>query len=360
MLLDEPTMPDHERALLARASDWPQHRELAELTVQVLSDVAAREGIDFATALLYERVCASHEHGPFIRAIDDLLDDTSPVADPPFRLAIVPGAFYKEFPASGADGRLIREAAMPLGIEVDTIPVQSFGSIDANAQIIADWLQAQDRGSTVLVSLSKGGSDVKLALARPDAGTVFCDVIAWVNLSGILYGTPLVSWVLRSKLRTWWFRFLLWMRGFDFDVVRQLDCTADSPLRATVALPDMMRAIHVVGFPMREHLTNSLARRWYRRICDCGPNDGAGILLGDITRTPGHVYPIWGADHYLRPRGRDPIKIARAILVHLVRSSGGFQPPLPQCSDGFQPPEKERRQDAAATRNTPPLLERCR
>jgi hypothetical protein len=207
-----------------------------------------------------------------------------------------------------------------LGIDVEVIPIHSFGSVDSNAEIIANYLHEHSHGPTVLVSLSKGGSDIKLALARDDASRAFCDVFAWVNLSGILYGTPLVSWILGRKLRRWWYRCLLGFRGYDFRVVPELDCTAGSPLCERLTLPAQMRAIHVAGFPLQQHLTNALARRCYRRIRHWGPNDAAGILLGDLTRTPGFVYPIWGADHYLRPRRHDPVSIAQAILRYLAQT----------------------------------------
>jgi len=320
MLLDEGMLPKYERELLDRASSCQDHSNLAELTVDALRAMAEREGIEFATALLYQRVRASDRHRSFIQAIDKLMDDAGPISDPPFKLAIVPGAFYKEFPASGADGRLVHEAAGPIGIDVETIPVHSFGSLETNAETIVEWLQERAVGPTVLISLSKGGSDVKWALDHPRALRAFQHVVAWVNLSGILYGTPLVSWVLRWRLRALWYRCLLRMRGYDFGVVRQLDCTADAPLHKALTLPAAMSVIHVVGFPLWRHLTNALARRWYRRIRHLGPNDGAGILLGNLAITPGQIYPLWGADHYLRPRGRDPIQIARAILRHLAQS----------------------------------------
>jgi hypothetical protein len=77
-----------------------------------------------------------------------------------------------------------------------------------------------------------------------------------------------------------------------------------------------------VGFPLAQHLTNALARRCYRRVRHLGPNDGAGILLGDVCRLPGHVYPVWGADHYLRPRGRDLRDLARGIFLYLHEELG--------------------------------------
>ena len=41
----------------------------------------------------------------------------------------------------------------------------------------------------------------------------------------------------------------------------------------------------------------------HRQIGELGPNDGA-ILLYDTLRAPGVVYPVRGADHYMRPRFR--------------------------------------------------------
>ena len=55
----------HDRILLERAASWTRHPSLAELTVDVLRELAGREGIDFATALLYDRVLRAAEHGPF-------------------------------------------------------------------------------------------------------------------------------------------------------------------------------------------------------------------------------------------------------------------------------------------------------
>jgi hypothetical protein len=70
-----------------------------------------------------------------------------------------------------------------------------------------------------------------------------------------------------------------------------------------------MRFITVAGFPRQRHLSNGFMRRCHRFISAKGPNDG-GVLLGDVCRLPGSLYPVWGADHYLRPDNR-----ARAILA---------------------------------------------
>jgi hypothetical protein len=84
----------------------------------------------------------------------------------------------------------------------------------------------------------------------------------------------------------------------------------DPPLK----LPPGLTAVHVVGFPLRRHLSCRWARRGYRRLEPLGPSDGGGILLADAASRPGVVYPVWGADHYLRLGSR-----LRPLLGQLLR-----------------------------------------
>jgi hypothetical protein len=306
--------PDQD--ILNRAAEWPQDRDLADLTPERLRSVAAAEGTDLATALLYDRIVKSPEHGPSIERLDSLGDDDECAVPPNTLLAIAPGAFYLEFPHTGADGQILRDEAARMGMRSELIPFHSFGPLAENARILTDWLAARPADETIiLVSASKGGSDVKTALAGPSAGRAFRNVAVWISLSGLLGGTPLAGWVLNNRLRTLWFRLLLWWRRYDFGVIRELAYGPQTPLAGALRLPPHLRAIHVVGFPLERHLTNRLARRCYRRVRSLGPNDGAGIVLADAARLPGTVYPVWGADHYLRPAGSDLRDLARRLLL---------------------------------------------
>src|SRR5205085_12400063 len=125
-----------ERDLLARAAAWPEHACWTELTQPVLARVGAEHGLDFATALLYERLRCSERHGPFIRRIDELM------ARPPrdagnmdVLLAVAPGAFYREWPGRGADGRLLRQRVAAYGCRTAVIPTLSTGPAAANGRI---------------------------------------------------------------------------------------------------------------------------------------------------------------------------------------------------------------------------------
>jgi hypothetical protein len=307
-----PTPTAYERAMLRRAADWDEHHCWKGLTVEVLREVADREGIDFATALVYDRLVRSTEHGPFIERVESVA-----IEDPcdlrPGLLAIAPGAGYVEFPQTGADGRRLREGARGWGWRVETVPIASFGGLAANARMIGDWLAHRPEEPIVLASLSKGGADVKTALANPETALGSRGVGVWLDISGILHGTPLAGWFRRRWYRRLFLRWASWCRGFDGSIVRELDYGAGSPLEADAIVPAWLSVVHVVGVPLSCHLRSKRARRGHRRLAQFGPNDGGGILLGDLCRLPGRIYPVWGADHYLEP-GWDLCPLIRRIL----------------------------------------------
>ena len=271
--------------------------ELDTLTPERLRELTASEGIDAATAVLHRSIVESERHGAFLRGLAEI-----PAAGSrSFVVAIVPGALHQENPRTGADGRVAREVASQLGLPVTIIPVSGTGTLAENALLISGWLLAHRDDPLVLVSVSKGGSDLKTAFARPDADHIFERVIGWVNLCGILDGTPMADWLLSPSLLARANRFVYRIRGrsLDFlsDMQRYPGCALDFPL----TLPAHLRAIHVVGFPLRRHLRNGLARRCHARLAAFGPNDGS-ILLADAPSWPGQLCPVWGADHYLRPQ----------------------------------------------------------
>jgi hypothetical protein len=290
-----------ERALLERAAQWPVPGSWRGLTPQLLRQVAAAEGNDFATALVYDRLLRSPEHGPFIRRIDS--GRGAGLSLPAgATLAIVPGACHVEYPHTGADGARLRAGAEVWGCPVSVVPLPSLGRLADNAAAIATWLDRQPAGPVLLVSLSKGGADVRMALARPDLTRAFRNVRVWINLSGIVFGTPLVGWFLGCVHRRWFVRFLCWRHRYPFAAVQELDRHADGPLGGEFALPPNLPVIHLVGLPLASHLSSKLSRKTHARLASWGPSDGGGTLLGDICRLPGMIYPVWGADHYMQPR----------------------------------------------------------
>ena len=307
-----------ERALFARLGKWDGPRGFDKLTPEFLREVTLREGCDFATALLHRSIVESDCHGVFLReafwtAANRKNDGGVRTATGDTTIAIVPGAFHRENPRTGADGRVVREVASILGLRVGVAPISSTGSLLENSRLLANWLSTLSDGALILVSVSKGGSDVKAALARSDADRVFSRVAGWVNLCGILDGTPMADWLLSAGWLSRANRFFYRIRGRSLDFLADLQRYPGCPLDFPLKLPPHLRVVHVLGFPLRQHLYNGLARRCHARLEGFGPNDGS-ILLSDAATWPGQLCPVWGADHYLRPR-----EDVRPLLAALLR-----------------------------------------
>ena len=306
--------PAAEAALLQQTADFSALPALADCTAEALRRVTREHGVDFATALLYDRFRRSPAHAPFIARMETLLAAApGPKLAVDWKLFIVPGALYVERPALGSGGEIVRAAAAELGLSCGLVPVGSRGSVQHNATLLAAWLEQHAEEKIVLVSVSKGGPDLKLALARPDAPRLFRNVVAWVNLSGPLDGSPVADWIPEHRLRSWAMRALYRIQRRDFGFITDMCHGPDSPLREPLRLPAHLRLISVLGFPLRAHLTTPLCRFCHGIIARQGPNDGT-VLLSDARAWPGDLLPVWGADHYFRPAAH-----ARQLVAALLR-----------------------------------------
>lgn len=308
-----------DRSLLARAASWDSPDTFADLSVERLAAIATTHGLAFATAVLHDRAARAPANAAFRAAVDAVppapLSDAPPLAD---IIGIVPGAFHGQHKHTGADGLRIAALVRGLAPRIEVLPVLSFGPLEENARLILDWLDARRGQRIALASLSKGGADLKRALAAPRAAVAFASVTAWVNFSGIVEGTPLVAWLRARPLRSAALGLLLRLQGNRAAVIDELRRAPSGPLARWPSLPPHLRLVHVNGCPLEHHLRHRWAPRGYARLAPLGPNDGGGILLGDLSRRPGIVCPIWGADHYLQPSW-EATPLLRSIVVAALR-----------------------------------------
>lgn len=309
--MSDERLPDEVRELLDgfEGRDVP----LASLSTERLRELTEQHGIDSATALLYERILHTEPHSGWNRRLAAWTNaGSNDLPRLPATLVIVPGAFWREYPATGAGGESLEEPARRLGMEVERVPVASQGRLDENAQTILAWLRRSRAEHVVLVSLSKGGADVRAALATPGAREAFARVRAWVDLSGIVSGTPMVEWFAARPLRRLLLGLVLRLKGHDPGFLTELG----RPRAVFPEVPEDLRILHLAGLALRRHCTTSKSRRWWKRLASGGPTDGV-VRLADVTALPGIVVPIWGADHYLRPLVQDS-RFALAVLSTLA------------------------------------------
>jgi hypothetical protein len=291
---------------------------VAGLDESELRDRVKRLGLDATTRWLYDSIRESPHHRSAIEKID-LLCDLEGTVDPSVRVAIIPGFLYQEYPQSGADGRILIEATRQLGLEYDVVPMASTGRLEENATRLLRYLEERDDGPLVLASISKGGSEIAAALQMDPSAQHFAHTVGWVDVCGILRGSPVVDLVSRQHLRMLGFRALFALRRWTIESVLDLR-HRDGMLSNGFEAPEHMRIVHAVGFPSEDDFVLSKLRRFHRQIGSLGPNDGA-ILLYDTLRAPGVVYPLRGADHYMRPRFR-----VEPLCRGLLRYAAGQSP----------------------------------
>jgi hypothetical protein len=323
-----------DKELLARAATFEQCRELRDCSQLKLLEISRAHGLDFATALLFDRLLNHPQHSAFYRQVQsspEVLNGNAP------GVAIVPGAFYREHKKTGADGARLAAILKSMGCKAEIVPLESFGSLKRNAALIAQWLKEKKDERIVLITLSKGSADLKAALAFPDAPELFRPVQTWISLSGLSQGTPLAAWLRKQWLRQLGIRILLRFRGQRYAVVEELRHGPDAPLAKWPPLPPRLQIIHVAGFPMRKHLAHPWAPRGYERVAPLGPNDGGGFLLSDAATLPGTVFPVWGADHYLQPTW-DATSLLRRVFATALSSGEPFLQTAQSAAQPINPP----------------------
>ena len=272
-------------------------------TTQALQALTARYGIDIATMVFYRAVLASPEHGEFVQAVD-AREVGGRLNSAGVTLVIVPALFYREHPEVGGGGEHIAEIASACGIDAHIAPTLSRGSVADNAAILKDLL-AEIEGETLwLLSLSKGAAEVRWLFQRHSQSTNLDRVRVWLNVCGLPNGCQIVDHMLGDPVRRLKTRALCTVTGVDYEGLRELTSSywRDAP---RFDLPSGLQVVNVIGAPLLSHVQRHLLSR-YKRLEHLGPNDGM-VLLREALNPFGHVYPVWGADHFFRTPAVSPL-----------------------------------------------------
>lgn len=305
-----------EQAL--REAARPLARELAGRLPgpDELAAVSRERGVDFATTWLHEALRAS-PHGPLLERLEG--PPRAPAPGARLGVLVVPTLFWREHPEIGGDGRLVADVAARLGFTAGRAPLRSVGGLDESAERLLAHL-AEGREPVALVSLSKGGSDVKRLLARFPGHPALQRVVAWANVAGLTGGTPLVDRLLsQPALRLLWSLYLGW-HGGSLRSLRGLGA-AQPESREAVTVPPHWRVLSLPALPLRGHLLPGAARG-FARLAPLGPNDGL-VPFWNAVVPGGEVGALWGCDHYVRRPGLD--RLVQNLLAELAA------PPRPRA-----------------------------
>lgn len=290
-------------------------------THEVLSDLSVRHGVDFATSFFHDRIRCAPQNRELVAALDGKENENHTI-DSRARgtILIAPALFYRERPDIGGDGAVIQRVARAAGLRVAVLPVASAGTARSNADTIRTLLPEYCVDPTVLVSLSKGAADVRLAFETMTA--LPPTLKAWVIVSGLVHGTPAVD----RLTGRWWsrglLRALLARNGAPFSLAKEFTANGSSALNRRAQAPQGILVINLIGCPLSHDLGTRFGRIRHRQMAPLGPNDGLGLLRDAIVE-PGLVYPVWGADHYFRT---DAVPRVISRLIAFLSAKGCFSP----------------------------------
>ena len=265
-----------------------------ELNSETLSEIVQNYSFDVATLFfvnkLYEQEKNRHIQDFYLAAIDTLSLENISFLQNCF-IAFVPGFRYQHIDNGGdfIQQRLLLESA---GIAHELIAIEGTGLVDVNAQIITDRLQDLNRlhRNIIVISVSKGGLETAIALGKLANPENLSSVKAWINVGGILKGTPVADRWAKPFMRFWiscglfWKRIKVNLNGLLTDMSYKNGVERYSTLK----IPSEIKTINLVSAPLAQQDKSAIFT---------SPNDRFSPLADAITEN-GTVVIEMGLDHY--------------------------------------------------------------
>jgi hypothetical protein len=302
------------------------HREAPPVTREALAAIAADFSVDVAAAYCAWRLLQDPRNRELQQRFEAELDAVRsgavrPVPEPP-RILMAPGWLWRTQPETGADFARPRAVLRGMGLSSTLLETAESGTIEDNAAIIARGLaqHAQD-ADAILVSASKAGPEVGWALTRLEAAGTAHRVGAWVNIGGILQGSPLADTATRWPLR-WLVRVAALWEPWTYTSIRSMRTAPGRERFAQWHRPPHTAALNFLAVPFSGDVSAG-ARDNHARMAALGPNDGL-TLLADAIAPDSRTIVQLGVDHYYL----DPeIDLKTAALARLAfdfaRHTGG-------------------------------------
>lgn len=288
-----------EAALFAQTRTVEPLLTYEDLTAVVLAQLTKRHGIDFTCALLYDRLRASPEHGPFINEIDSHPVDVMLSPKMSGRLVVVPASFYAEFPNFGGGGEVLMQIGRRHGLTAEVAPTDGAGRLADNVEVMHKLLSEAEDDSLYLFAISRGAAEVRLALAQEPA--LARKIKKLVVLCGLIFGTHHADVMMSFP---WWKKFLIYRSLKAYGLTEEITAELQTGENGILARPwksplPAEKMICVVPLCLRSHLNSGGQRRRFDGLSKYGPNDGVMAFL-DGVHDQSLIYPVWGADHYMR------------------------------------------------------------
>ncbi len=280
-----------------------------------LQELTQRHSVDLATLLFARSILADPRNAALNALFTSELTRDQPNLESGDRTGLpkvvfAPGFLYRSHPETGADFAVPRRHLSSLGIVNELIETKESGAIEENATRIAMAIRQQQGHRIIIVSASKAGPEVALALGRLLEPMETRSVAAWINIGGLLGGSPLADQALRPP-RRWLVRMALWWNDLEFAGIRSLRTSESRRRLSTLSIPADLPIVSVVAAPLSGDVSKRAADG-YRKLRQLGPNDGLALLADQIP-SGSRTLLLLGDDHF--HTHKDPRVLTLALLA---------------------------------------------
>ncbi len=214
-------------------------------------------------------------------------EDRSPL------IVLVPGFDYVQAgEATGADLAKPRDLIEDHGFDVRFVEIEPTGTVESSALRIQQVLAAHSDRHIFIAGPSSAGPAIHLALSEAKDTSM---VKVWINLGGVLQGTPIVDY-LDSGIAKPLFQAIVWWKGWNLEGFRSLKTGISRTRFAQARLPAHILVINYLGLSLSVDVSD-FAWYQYRMMRSLGPNDGL-TFLPDALIPSGFTILAPRSDHF--------------------------------------------------------------
>jgi hypothetical protein len=273
---------------------------------EALQAISRRYSADLATLLFLETMGSQPRARElreryatelaYVRSVG--VDRARPDVPEDLLILLVPGWFYVTHGSeTNADYGIQRRLLTRWRIPHRVVAIHENGTVEDNARIVADAVRRVPTGRRAfLVSASKSGAEVALALGRELTPREAEPVAGWLSIVGVVQGSPLADRVLQSNLCLV-AKVKLGSEGFDLEGARSMQTTRARRAFEALRFPRHVRTFSLIAVPLSGDISDR-ASFGYARMRELGPNDGLTLLADEVVpQAAPLLFP--GMDHYL-------------------------------------------------------------
>jgi hypothetical protein len=169
------------------------------------------------------------------------------------------------------------------------------GSVEQNASFLASEIAKRSASGKklILAGASSAGPAIHLALGELLSERERRSVKAWLNLGGVLQGSPLVDFVVAKP---WLFNLIVWFQGWENEAILSMATRQSRERFSRLHIGAGILVVNYLGVPLSGQLSR-YSRDQYPILRPNGPNDGL-TLLADAIAPDSLTIVALGSDHF--------------------------------------------------------------